>query len=818
MTSSCTDEPVSPGSDSAALEDIRVLDLSCGPAAGLATMMLADFGAEVLHVPPVGTDAFSDVPGARVWRRGKHRLPLDLDNAEDLATFNDLCGVADVLVCDWRPVALARRAIDLRALRAAHPRLTVCHVTGFGSTGPLADLPGYEHAVAAHAGRMMLFSGIADRPGPVFSSLQVGVHACAQSATSGILAALLARRRTGSGTLVETSLLQGLLAYEQGAMIGRQLADELGEHAVALQPTPGPPPLPTLFYHPAQAADGRWMQFGNLLPHLFENFLIATDLVDVLADPAFDSAQMAMTDAEAHEAFRDRMLLRIQQRNAADWIRDFTDNGGIVATAYQTTQQALDDPDLIENGHVVTIDGVRQLGPVARLSSTPGRPRRAHANGGAVADRWLSPQPAAAASQSGITPSAGTQADNAPLAHVRVVELATIIAAPLGACFLADMGADVIKVEPVGGDPYRSMAHGTGAARVNAGKRSLSLNLKTPAGRDAVLRLIDTADVVIHNYRPGVAERLGIGFEAVAERNPRLVYVQCNGYGPDGPSAHRPSTHPVPGAALGGALFHLGERVPDSVQPISGLRSWTSRLMRANELNPDPNTALVVANAALLGLSARERTGRGQRVLVDMFGANAYANHDDFVAYAGKPKRALPDAKLQGLSPTYRLYPCADSQWLFVCLLDSSDQARFIDVVTTAGLRAPSLKELQRNDAAAAVALGTLFLRQSADAWERLCAPRALACLRADAAMPASFWLTGEQPQALALSQHVDHPQWSGYRRHGQTVTCNGTAVLGGAQLAGQHNDELLREIGYNGETIATLYADGVLWHDPYFD
>jgi crotonobetainyl-CoA:carnitine CoA-transferase CaiB-like acyl-CoA transferase len=101
--------------------------------------------------------------------------------------------------------ALAGHGIDFDSVHARHPHLVFCHISGFGSHGPRADVPDYEHLVAASSGRMLLFSGIADRDGPVFSALQVGVHACAQTATAGILAALYARAADDAGRLVETS-------------------------------------------------------------------------------------------------------------------------------------------------------------------------------------------------------------------------------------------------------------------------------------------------------------------------------------------------------------------------------------------------------------------------------------------------------------------------------------------------------------------------------------------------------------------------------------------------------------------------------------
>ncbi|MGE0624174.1 MAG: CoA transferase [Pseudomonadales bacterium] len=787
-----------------ALEGLRVLDLTTGPAAGIATMILADFGAEVLLVVRPDDDPLARLPAAPLWRRGKRTTPLNLDSGADLDAFHTLCAGADVLVCNWRAAALASAGLDYESLHERHPHLVCCHLSGFGSVGPLAGCPAYEHLVAAATGRMNLFSGIVERRGPVFSALQVGVHASAQTAAASILAAVHARHADGAGRLVETSLLQGFLPYEQGAMLGAQFSEQLGEAAGALQSRVEEAPLPSLYYHPAQAGDGRWMQFGNLLPHLFENFLIVTELIDVVADPDFDPAQLKLPP-EKQEAFRARMLERIQSRSSADWMTDFIDNGGVAATVYQTTQDALNDPDIVANGHVVARqDGGVQLGPVARLTTTPARPGPDARPDDGMASRWRDdPRPA---------PSRA-KAAGLPLAGIRVVEIATIIAAPLGASFLADIGAEVIKVEQIGGDPYRGLGAGIGAARVNAGKQSVSVDLKSPAGRKLVLELIAGADVLIHNYRPGVPERLGIGYDQVREVNPDIVYLQCNGYGPDGPGAQRPSTHPIPGAAMGGVLYQLGERVPQALQATPDHVLWTRRLMRANEVNPDPNTALVVTTSVMLALVARQRTGQGQRVLVDMFGANAYANHDDFLRYPGKPPRSLPDEGLYGLHATYRLYRCAGEQWVFLALTTAWERQRFVAALTAAGITPPAEAVLAENDAATAEALSRLFESRDADAWEQLLGHRGIGCVRADRYLPSEYWLKDEQAKSLGATTPAEHPAWGSYRRHGPMARFDRfEPVLAGPPLAGQHNEALLTARGYTPEEIAGLYEARVLY------
>jgi crotonobetainyl-CoA:carnitine CoA-transferase CaiB-like acyl-CoA transferase len=488
--------------------------------------------------------------------------------------------------------------------------------------------------------------------------------------------------------------------------------------------------MPSLYYHPAQAGDGRWLQFGNLLPHLFDNFLRVTDLLDALIDPDFDPAQMLFRNPEAHEAFRTRMLQRIQERPAAGWMADFVADGGVVAGPYQTTQEALADPDIVANGHVVArADGGVQLGPLARLERTPAQPGAdAHNHGAALADRWsASPRPR----------PAGPGSDALPLAGVRVVEIATIIAAPMAASCLADMGADVVKVEQIGGDPYRGLLSGLGSARVNAGKRSISVDLKSPAGREIVLALVRDADVLIHNYRPGVPERLGIGYEALSKLNPRLIYLQANGYGPDGPGALRPSTHPIPGAAMGGVLYQLGERVPQTPLPIDEVRTWTRRIMAANEVNPDPNTAVVIATSVLLGLAARQRTRAGQRVSVDMFGANAWANHDDFCGIRASRQGRCPMPGCTVCPPPTGCIPApgnsgCSSRW----------SRRAIGSASSLCWPARGCQRRRSLCSKPAATRPWTYCRhclrsQSADQWEELLGGAGLGCVRADGPAPA---------------------------------------------------------------------------------
>ena len=775
----------------APLARFRVVEVGIGPASGIATMMLADFGADVIKIVPKGGDPFAAMASSRLWCRGKRIVPADLRDERDIAALRALITQsADAVLTTLDKATRERLGLDAESL--GRPDLVLGVISGFGEDGPYADYPGYEPVVAAKSGRMLAFAGVADRDGPNYAALQVGTHATAQSAATALLAALIGREATGRGFTFDTSLLRGMMPYEMGIMAMAQLWDK------GILPRPKAQrdrtkSMPTLNYHPVRTKDGKWLQLGNLLPHLLRNFLRASGLADTLTSEQRKNDPMRWPREEL-EDFRDRLFVHMQTKTLAEWSDLFVADGGVVSHPYQTTQDALADPDVVANGHVVERDGARQLAVVANLTETPGE-----VGGAAVETTFdaIEPRPLAAAKR----PAAGPPGK--PLAGVTVVESATIIAAPLGASVLADLGARVIKLEPVTGDPFRNMFHGFGASKCNAGKESICVDLKAAAGQRIAQALAAKADIWIHNYRMGVPEKLGIGYEQLSADNPRLVYVSANGYGPRGPGAKRPSTHPIPGAALGGVVWQLGGLPStEAGMDMASLRETARKLLRANEVNPDPNTSMVVATAALLGLAARRVHGRGQKIYVDMFGANAYANWDDFLAYDGKPERPPVDAEGYGLGPLHRLYRCADG-WIFLLIANGEEWATLCQEL---GLSA------KRDDADLAQVLQEVFAAGSADDFERRLAPRGVGCVRADAAQPPDFFLNDPHCAAEELRVPAVHPDWGDYHRNGPMARFAKGDVYAGASALGDGTRNLLAELGYADDEVAALLEQNTVF------
>jgi crotonobetainyl-CoA:carnitine CoA-transferase CaiB-like acyl-CoA transferase len=762
---------------------LRVLDLGAHPATALASMILADFGATVSCVNRAEIAAH---PAAPMLLRGKTVLEGEPDDA---------LAQADVIITTLGPD-------EPGPVRADHQ--LQLNITGWGLRGPYARYPMREALVAAKSGRMLTLEGQIARQGPAYAAVQVATLAAAQFGVQGILAALLVREHSGRGQRVETSLLQGLMPYDFLDLSRAELTSRFPGRLVAGFALDG---KPTLGYQPVQAADGRWLQMGNIFDHLFKSYLKLAGLAE-LPPEADRGRPFAQWGSATQERVRDAMLARMRARPAAEWRTAFDTDGNVAAAPFQTTQEALDDPDMLRPGDVIdaehpTLGKVRWLGPVAHLSATPARIVAA-------------PEHVAAPAQPkrGVAPSngAGQQAQDkaAPLAGITILEFASVVATPLALSGLAELGARIIKVEPIGGDPGRYI--GLGALelipiKANAGKESICIELKSPKGREILDRLLPMADVIAHNFRPGVPDKLGFGYARARDFNPRVVWLSANGFHPDAPGANRPCAHPIAGAQCGGALFQAGRGMPPAAtDDVDALRSGAEILYRANEGNPDPNTSMVIGTAVMLGLAAARRLGVGQQVNVDMMQANLYANFDDALRYKGKPARREPDANLFGLDALNRLYACREG-WVFLSVEDNAERER---------LRAAlDLKDPPRDDEALAARLTGIFAADAADTWEAKLAAAGVGCVRADGRTPGLFWQNDAHARANGFVMSHHHRRYGEFLRNGPLMTFSESAVRCRAgSLAGDHTDALLKELGYAEDAVAALRAEKVVWSE----
>jgi formyl-CoA transferase len=388
-----------------------------------------------------------------------------------------------------------------------------------------------------------------------------------------------------------------------------------------------------------------------------------------------------------------------------------------------------------------------------------------------------------------------------PLGDIRVIDLTVARAGPTSVRQLADWGADVIRVEPPGGGAGPGTGenrHGCDFQHLHRNKRSLSLNLKSPEGREVLMRLVDTADVLIENMRPGVADRLGFGFSAVHARNPRLVYGSVSGFGHTGPYAGRGGLDQV-AQGMGGLMS------------VTGLEG--SEPTRAGIPVADLAAGLYLAVGVLVALHDRSRTGRGRWVQTSLL--EAMIAMMDFQAARWTIDREVPgsagnhhptnvpmgcfasaDGHINVAGPSGRLLR---SLCVVIGLPGLPDDPRF----DSAAKRSANREEL---NALIAERLRTKTTAEWVDALNQAgvpCGP----VYRMDEVF------ADPQVEHLVMTEPVQHPALGRLEilRNAVRMTDGPVTVRAPSPDAGQHTNEVLAELGYPEAQISRLRAGGVI-------
>jgi formyl-CoA transferase len=395
---------------------------------------------------------------------------------------------------------------------------------------------------------------------------------------------------------------------------------------------------------------------------------------------------------------------------------------------------------------------------------------------------------------------------------IRVLEFSEMIAAPFAGMHLGDLGADIIKVEPPAGEPWRLNAQFAPTESrtflsLNRNKRDLAIDLKRPEGQDVIRRLVPSMDVVLVNYRPDTPANLGIDYESLRALNERLIYVENTAMGRRGPQAHRPGYDLVAQAVTG--LLLTGARRDDEGMPLP--------------LTPaiaDYGTGLTMAFAVCAALFARERTGRGQKIEATLL-ATALALQTNGFMRTGIDTGRVVDAETsdtkratRAAQAYYRAYRTRDSMIAIACLTPvlRRKMADAIEVVDPRHSRDIPRDSPEGVDVAirfADAVTARMLERTTADWLEVFDA----------AGVPAGavnkIGDLPDDPQVLAndLVVEFEHPITKTVSLVGPLFTMSDTPT--GAQLPpptlGQHNDEILAELGYSADEVGALRDDGVI-------
>lgn len=665
---------------------VRVFELTRGVAGRTAGMLLADLGADVIRAADDRPDQARD-PGGLCWDRGKVLTPL---SESPLPELRRLADAADVVLTDLLPAQLAGHWLDPASLPSGNLRLVHAWLPPYAPRGRWSDLPDDPLLLAAVGGFADHFPASADRPvAPVVPMVNY-VHGALGAAA--IAAALVGRGEDGPGRRVTISGLHAIAASQGSLMLAAEGGTEILSVGKRVYGAPN--------FRVYRAGDGNWIYLAALSPGLFFRALEVLDRMDVLVREDVAGEFTNLLRPEVADAVGADLAATFATRSRADWLQLLA-AADIPAAPVATREEWLagelvssigarleaDHPDL---GRVV-VPGV----PVT-LSATPGTVRHLPSGDHIAAAESLWPGPDLLGrdsrgqdSRGGTRPAAAAR--DLPLAGIRVVDISTFLAAPFAAALLADFGADVVKVEPPDGDPYRVFSASYTAA--NQRKRAIVLDLRKPDERGALLRLAARADVLVDNLLPASLSRLGLGDGVLSAGCPRLVRCSVSAFGRTGPWAERPGFDPVIQALSGMMLAQGGAGDPvASVAPMH-----------------DIATGALAALGVLAALYARTRTGQGQLVTASLAATSMYLQSAEFTTFDGRPPAAIGGADFPGPSAVRHYYQASDG-WLAIAAVTPGQVSRLLEVADQ-----PEWEDL--DDAALTDRLSAIVAQRPAEEW-----------------------------------------------------------------------------------------------------
>lgn len=392
-----------------------------------------------------------------------------------------------------------------------------------------------------------------------------------------------------------------------------------------------------------------------------------------------------------------------------------------------------------------------------------------------------------------------------PLKGVRVLDLTSVVSGPFATMFLADQGADVLKIEPIGGDitrRSRAMIDKAGEFSAlfissNRGKRSLSIDIKSEAGREVLTRLVAQSDVLVQNFRPGTMERLGLGADELCRRHPRLIFVSISGVGETGPYVRKRVYDPI-------------------IQGLSGFadiqsQAGTNRPQMIRTIVADKTTAAYTAQAVSSALYAREKTGKGDHIRVAMLDAMiSYLWPEGMMQYTVVGAEATaadpndrPDLVFKTSDGYITAGTISDSEWQGFCKASGDPELANDERFATTTGRALNATARINKMAEYIGAHTTAEWLERLDAADVPCAPilRRGEIIQNEQVVARDIIIEFEQPMVGRVRQPKPAARFE----------VNASVVGGPAPRVGEHSRAVLREIGYSEAAVEKMIADKVV-------
>ena len=768
------------------LGDVRVIDL-CGGYGAFASRLLADLGAHVLRLELRGGDGRDHRPtapdgtGLHHFVRNSGKDVIGFDDVTDLVeAFESVrSGVDIVFVSGDTPEAFG----DPSLLVESDPGVIVVSITPFGVEGECSDWQATELIAQSMAG-VVFRSGDPSLP-PVSAPGSMCEDVGAVNAAMASLIALRARSNGGAGQFIDVSTILSLAqCTDMSIPLWSLMKIDQTRQGGGMYP---------LF----ECTDGLARIVLPMAPKEWRS------LIEWLGSPpewtggAWDSPMLGPDE-------RARIVERLPARFAAGTRSRLEIEGaaaGVRITSVLTPSEVIANEHTVARGtfqDVELVDG-RTGRSFTGLFSVDGRRVGTGAGPNRVMDvpQWA-PR---------VHVDLGTER-RLPLEGLRVIEIGTGVAAPEATKLLAEWGADVIKIEHRSRPDFQRMVMGgemnPAYATVSRSKRVFGVDLSTDEGTELVLRLVEDADALIENNATGVLERLGLGWEVIAARNPRLVLVDTQLYGDRGPWAQRKGYGPSARAV--GGLTWLWAHGPDAPRGVQSI-------------HPDHLGGRLSAIAALAGLHASERDGQGSRFDIAQFEAVAGLLADLLLAESLEPGTVMPTGNLDQDHAPWGVYRCADDDdgvetWLALCIRDDGEWSRLRDCAfgPSSELHEWSIESARVADRENVdIAVGEWLADRDAEEVEVLLQRAGIAAGRVlHPRLQVSHPLFVERGFPVTLDQPglgpilVEGPAFTG--------SALPEPLCGPAPLLGEHTEEICRDLlGLDPAEIASLQGIGAI-------
>jgi crotonobetainyl-CoA:carnitine CoA-transferase CaiB-like acyl-CoA transferase len=792
-----------------------VTDLSRDVAGRFCTRLLALGGADVVSYPgrdQVRADADSaagDVAAAGAaaapdWLGaylGSHKWEWPGDGADgDATTLHELVAASDVVVTSFDR-GRYQGPLDEHGVRELNPSAVHVTTSSYGTTGPYAAWRGGSLADWA-AGGYLYLTGEPSRE-PLCGPENLCGYVAGYTAAIAVQAASLLRQRNGDGVHVDVSVMAAMLSVHQSTF------SRLGVGVVRTRTGRYTEVYP-LTVLPCR--DG-YVSLGVVLDDEFDRLALAVGRPEILSDPRFATT----ADRFVHHEDLDSFLL--------PWLAEL-DAAAVVATlqaAGLPSAKVASTTDLLANPQLAARGFWEQIALEGAVGRMPGNPipttlPMSPNSGGPLASDMLrsmisvQDRPLAASTPAGSAPARAAMSGpdrTLPLAGdppTLVLDLTAFWAGPSATRNLADFGARVIRVERPRSRVDFNDSSDQGVlvghlfdCKMNRGKESVVLDLRTEAGKEAFRSLAARADVVVENYRAGVMDRLGLGYESLSARHPQLVYVSLSGFGGSGPWSPWRSYGPTIEAAssiegrtgyVGGPPLRLGHTLPDGVGGLAGTL------------------------AALDGLRRRNLTGRGGRYDLSQLEAYCAMSGEGLLESSVVDQDVERRGNRGTAADPHGVYPCrGDDQWVAFAVATDEEWQRFVSVVDAEGLddaryRLVSGRRSHRDELNRAIAGWT----SSADKVALAVALQAQGIEAFPVATAADLVV---DPQLEHRGYFVEVPlRDENVRLPGSPFSASPpiTRTDGRPPAFGEHTDSVLRDLaGYSDAELARLEHDGVV-------